>query len=573
LLLAACAALAACGSSHGTGSSVDPASVSPASAVLFAGATVRPEGQQKSDAQAAGRALTHQANPYQRLLAALQTPGSPPLTLKDIESWLGPHAGVFLTSLHASGPAIALVEAGLLGGGTNGGPYPFGTSAAQGAIVLNTSDSNAAHSFLEGQAKRAGAHSVSYRGISYEATNAGLAFAIVQHLAVIGSESGVHAVIDTSLGGPSLAHAPDYSKLLSKAPSDALAHLYTTAPAATATAGGGEGGVSGLLRVLSNGRTANISLIASPSSFALDADALVAPGAPAAGGLLSADPQAAEGVALLPADSWLAIGLGHVGATLPDDVAALESLSSLSGSSPAEGTTFGLQALLGALTVPLAKLGAKTPQAKHDYQSWMGPAGIFASGSGLLDLRAAAVIASTDAAASRAAVGKLGAQLKQEGLAVVPAKIPGAEAAIGVRLNGLPLVLDIVAARDSTGQPKFALALGEASAVAAINPEGSLPSTPAYSQATATIGEGIKPTLLVNVPTLLGLLEGVGLAADPTISKFVPYLQSVASVIGGGHELDSETTRYRLLLGLGSSSGADQSSGSLGTAQPETTGP
>ena len=54
----------------------------PASAPLYAGAVVRPEGALKDAASAAGRTLTRQADPYLRLLSALQTPGSPPLDFK-----------------------------------------------------------------------------------------------------------------------------------------------------------------------------------------------------------------------------------------------------------------------------------------------------------------------------------------------------------------------------------------------------------------------------------------------------------------------------------------------------------
>ena len=55
---------------------------------------------------------------------------------------------------------------------------------------MDTSDATAARSFLATQAKRAGAHAASYRGVSYEVTAAGLAFGLVGRFAVIGSENG-----------------------------------------------------------------------------------------------------------------------------------------------------------------------------------------------------------------------------------------------------------------------------------------------------------------------------------------------------------------------------------------------
>ena len=48
--------------------------------------------------------------------------------------------------------------------------------------------------------------------------------------------SGSPSVIDTGLGGSSLAHAANYSKLLSSAPSGVLAHVYAN-PVASASRG------------------------------------------------------------------------------------------------------------------------------------------------------------------------------------------------------------------------------------------------------------------------------------------------------------------------------------------------
>ena len=149
--------LAGCGSSSTTGTSADPASAVPASAALYAGATVRPTGALETNALAAGKALTHQTDPYLRLLAILQTPGSATLNFqRDVAPWLGTHAGVFLTSLSSASALPAELGQGLLGGSSSG-TFPFGTGRAQGAIVLDTSDAAKAGSFLTTQAaKRAG---------------------------------------------------------------------------------------------------------------------------------------------------------------------------------------------------------------------------------------------------------------------------------------------------------------------------------------------------------------------------------------------------------------------------------
>ncbi len=556
-LSAIAALLAGCGSSQSSGTDADPASVVPASAPLFAGATVRPSGSAKTAALAAGQALSSHSDPYLRLLQALQTPGSPALDYgRDVAPWLGPHAGIFLSSIESAGPLASLLEQGLLGSTSSAGAFPFGAGGAQGAIVLDTSDAAKARSFLHSQAQHAGAHASAYRGVTYEISSGGVAFGLVDRFAVIGSESGMHGVIDTTLGGAPLTRASGYSTLLAAAPSEALAHLYSDEQVSKTPAA--KQGVSALLTLLSGPHQTNISLVPSASSVALDADALA--GAPeggahaaagSAGGVLSSSAEGAQALGELPGDSWLAVGLGHAGATLGEDVAGLRELASLGSSGPqAPASGFSVAGLLDALLTPLSALAANDAQARSDYASWMGSAGIFASGSSLLELKAAVVIDSSDAARSRAAVGKLAAQLRAAGSSVSPVSIAGTEAAVGVRVSGLPIELDIAAGHNSSGQAKFVLGLGEASVTAALSPSSAFSGSPAYRSAASALGEGIQPSLSLEFPTLLSMLEGAGLSEDPTISKFVPYLRNLTTLAGGGHGLGGGVERYRLVLGL-----------------------
>jgi hypothetical protein len=527
----------------------------PASAALYVGATVRPSAQQSTAALAAGKALTQEANPYLRLLAALQTPGSPQLNYeREVAPWLGPHAGIFLTSLSSSsGALLSLVKQGLLGGSASSA-FPFGASAVQGAIVLDTSDVAKARSFIDMQARHAGAHASTYRGVAYETTSAGVAFGVVKRFAVIGSEAGLHSVVDTTLGGSSLADAGGYSKLLAAAPSNALAHIYTS-PASSTQAGTPEG-ASGLLTLLAGTREANISLVPSASSLTIDADTSASGSGSAgeAGGLLAVDPEGEQALGEMPGESWLAIGLGHLSTTLTQDVQGLQSLGSLAstlgGAGPESNAGLSLSGLLSGLTTPLSELGADTPQARADFASWMGSAGIFASGGSLLELKAAVVIASKNPARSRAAVAELADQLRKAGESVSSVSLPGTEAAVGARLNGLPVVLYIAAGRDSAGQAKFVLGIGEASVAAALNPSSTLSDAASRSAATTALAESTQPSVIVSFPTLVSLLEGLGLSESPSISKFVPYLRSVTTLAGGGHNLGGGVDRFKLVLGL-----------------------
>jgi hypothetical protein len=53
-----------------------------------------------------------------------------------------------------------------------------------------------------------------------------------------------------------------------------------------------------------------------------------------------------------------------------------------------------------------------------------------------------------------------------------------------------------------------------------------------------------------SVPTLVALLEGVGLTEEPALSKALPYLRAITTVSGGGHQLGGEVERFKLTVGL-----------------------
>jgi hypothetical protein len=556
LAVVASLALAGCGSGGGSGTSVDPATVVPASAPVYAGADVRPSGSEESDALAAGRALTGQADPYKRLVQALQTPGSPALDYdRDVAPWLGPHAGLFLSSVDSAAALLPLLQRGLLGSGGAAGAFPFAAKGSEGALVLDTKDVAKARSFLSTQASHAGAHATTYRGTSYEVSPAGVAFAIVQKLVVVGSDTAVHGVIDTSLGGSALVHAPPYSKLLSQAPAGTVAHLYTNASAA-AEAGSQQAG--GTLALLSGSRAANVSLVPAASSLSVYADAVTSASTSTPGGLLTSAAQGSQAFDELPGDSWLALGLGDVGPALGRDVGALSALASavggLAGAEPSSGT-ISIAGLLGGLLAPLRAIAANSAQARADFTSWMGSGGVFASGSGLFELKGAVVIESKDPAKSRAAVGKLAAQLRRAGDSVQPASIAGTDAAVGVRVQGVPLSLYVANGTSSSGKTKFVLALGEPAVTEALSPQSTLASAESRTQAASALGEGLQPSLVFQVPTLVSLLEGVGLSEDPTLSPVLPYARALSSISGGGHSLGGEVERFKVVVALQKRSG------------------
>jgi hypothetical protein len=115
---------------------------------------------------------------------------------------------------------------------------------------------------------------------------------------------------------------------------------------------------------------------------------------------------------------------------------------------------------------------------------------------------------------------------------------------VSVKLQGFPAVLFI-----ADGQGKFVIGLGQPSIQGALSPSSTLSTSPTYSAASSTLGGGIEPSLIVEFPTLLGFLEGIGLTQSPGLSSVVPYLKSLGT-LSAGAVTKSGVEHFRLVLGL-----------------------
>jgi hypothetical protein len=388
----------------------------------------------------------------------------------------------------------------------------------------------------------------------------------VKRFAVIGSEEGVRAVIATARGGRSLTTTRTYARLRGAAPAGSLAQVYlapgSPTPAAPSSAGA-PGALAGLLGLLAAANRTQVSVVPGARSLALDADIEGPPGAGIAADLFAPGGHAARTLAELPGESWLALGLGEASSDLGSETAALHTLlTALAGGTggagagagapepPSSTGTLNLGSLLGALLEPAELMGADSTRARRSYASWMGSAGLFASGSGLLELRGGVVIASRDAALSRQAVATLAGELRAAGASVSRVSIAGTEAAQEIRLKGVPLSLVLAAGRDGAGEPKFVIGLGDASVTAALQPSSTLASSPSRQAAERALGEGIEPVLILQVPTLLGLLESLGLTEGEALSKLMPSLHSLGTVAAGRARLNGQIRRLRVVAGL-----------------------
>ncbi len=541
-LIAAVAALTGCGSS---GSKGEPSSLVPSSAPLYASFAVKPSGGASGEASTAAKKLTHLAEPYGSLAQALlSSEGSHVEFKREIESWVGKDAGLFLTSLdtsklpQSSSSLQSLLEGGLASAASSLGADAFGSSATQGAIVLETSDVGGARSFLEKRAHEQGAHTTSYKGVSYQVSPKGAAEGIVKDFAVIGSEGGFKSVVDTSLGGAAITSAGGYSK----PPENAIASVYARPEELTKavhSSGGVAGqGISLISQLFTGAESASLSVTPTSNSISLQGEIHSANGSEP---LFSQE--GAKALGEVPSGAWLAAGVGNVGTNLPSAFALLRGVASFATSTVF--ASFGgpsIEKLFKELDSPKANL-------QQDFGTWATTGSMFVSGTGLFNLQAALVIGSKEATASSAAVGKLGKLMRSAGAEVSNATIPGADTAMSVKLQGFPAVIFVANGVGSNGQAKFVLGLGQQSVQGALAPSSTLSTSPAYTSATSALGDGIEPSLIVEFPTMLGFLEGLGLTQSPGVSNLVPYFKSLGTLTAGATS-QGGIQHFKVVVGL-----------------------
>lgn len=532
-----CTCVAACGSSSPSGTEADPAGLAPSSSVIYLSATVRPEGSLRQNAVTDLRKVSGSKEPLGQLLQAVT--GAAPLGnvnfKREVEPWVGTDAGVFATSASAlTGAAEAI--GGTLGGGISPEALLHAAGAgllskgADAALVLDTRDLEGARSFVSKLAGRQGAHHASYRGVSYNVDAQGAADAIVGKFAVFGEQAGVKAAIDTYRGEPSLTGTSSpYARLAAKGPAGALAGVYLNP---------GAGKAGALLQALpGEPKQARVSILPQHESFVLDADLLAASGE-AESKAVSAASTATTLVAGLPANSWLAAGLGESGPHAARYLALAGSVVELAAKSVL--ASFGGPALQALL----AKLQGHAQAVQQLVSSWAGPAAVFAAGSGLLSIQAGIVIQSSSVAAARSAVGSIGSLLAGAGASVSKANVPGAESALRLTISGLPVSLYIGA-----GAGRLVIGLGPESVQGALSPTSTLSGSSLYGSATSSIG-GIKPSVIVDFPMALALLEGLGLSENPALAPALGKLRSLGTLAGGVQGLGGGVLRLHLVAGL-----------------------
>jgi hypothetical protein len=507
-LLAVCAALAAVGcgqSSAGGNAAGDPAGVVPASAPLYGEAVVQPDGDQKAKLESLLRRILRTDDPGAKIERTFDdaTRKDGVTYAKDVKPWLGKRVGAFLS--------------GVIRGGK-----------PQGAVVAATSDTGKALDALR-KGEKVRSHKT-YRGVGYDLFQSGSAAAAVGDFAVVGTETALRQVIDTSKGGNALAGKSEYGDARGEAGTDGLVTAYADPDGLlglAASSGKVDPTVVSALRQAFAG-AAGQALAASVSpedaGFAVSAAATGVRKSGAASG------DAAGAVAGVPGDAWLAIGIGDIGGKINDALTQAGRIGGFAGA--------GIEAALGQLK---AQSGI---DVRQDLLSWMGDGALFVRGTSKGSVGGALVVRSKDPAKSSAVVPKLGAFLGKQNAEVRPLTgVAGVDSGIELRFNGSPQIYVASAGN------RFVVAVGREALVAALRPAGRLGADATFRRAAGQLGSGVRPAFYLNLGSVLKLVDSSGAATGPDYAKAKPYLQAFTAIVAGAKR-DGDVVHANAFVGV-----------------------
>ncbi|HET8953271.1 MAG TPA: DUF3352 domain-containing protein [Solirubrobacteraceae bacterium] len=502
--------VAGCGGSSASGGD-DPARAVPASAGIYADATLRPEGSLREDALAAAGKVLRTSDPEGKIRElvdkAFAESEDPELDWeKDVAPWLGEKVAVWVA------PAS-------------------GEEDFRGAVVAMTKDEEAAQAAIERAVKGSDKtfSTRTYKDVSYQASSDSAA-GIVEGFAVFGTEPEFKKTVDAAKGG-GLASEDRFEKAMDGLEDDRLGSFYVDVRALVDAAARQEPDSAEQIEQFERfvpidkiGPVAG-AFVANGDRLAVDAVASVPEGAlPGGLGALTgggSTPLLGE----LPGDSWVALGAPDVGQSVR---AIYQQAAGALGGAAIEGQ---LRHQLGL-------------DLQEDVFSWIGDVAFFARGTTLDTIEGGVVIEVTDSDKAKAAFPKLiGLAQSQGDVPARPVKVDGAETAFEAAAPRTPK--PVVAARS---EDRVVIALGREAAAAALGDGARLADSDTYGAAKSVLGDGVEPGLVFSMPAALELARGLG-STDADFKEAEPYLEAFG-VIAGGSGRDGDTARSRFAAEL-----------------------
>jgi hypothetical protein len=500
-------AIAGCGDGGEGGGESSLASIAPPAAPVFVEATLRPEGQLRSDVDAVAQKIAGIDDLGAKIVSELESEaeeeGEPFDYETEVEPWLGERAGIFLDDFN-------------------------GDDFEKVGVAIETTDPDAAQAFLEKQseADEDPIEDASYEDVEYKIDSADESvYGLVDDLLVITEQEAAFKEAVDAANGDSLDDEAAYGDAMDNAAEGSLADAYVDVGLLIQQSGD-EIDESALKAFESAGiepkeATAVASVIPAPDRIEVEISSdLGDQEAP------SGDPS--ELLASLPADSFAALAVSGFGEQLREALDELDR-EGVPGEIPPNQLKKGLD----QLGIDLESLAGS-----------FGEAGVFAEGSSENSLGGALVLTTDDPKEAAETVATIGDLLRSTGTTGVTA-VSGRASGFSVRdeeLGRKPLVVVSKDDRIAIGYGLPATLRG----VAASNTK-ALGDTAAFEEAEAALGD-TPISFFVDGPGALRLAESLS-GSDPEFREAKKYLRNVTS-LALGSEADGNRVTAKLIAGI-----------------------
>jgi Protein of unknown function (DUF3352) len=494
MLLVACAAapaalIAGCSGGGGGDSDVDvgPATAVPPSAALYIDGTVKPTGQTKTDVKAALGKVLNTTDPGGKIVSLIEgqakADGHPFNYQQDVAPWLGEQAGIFFTDLT--------------------------DNAQKGAAVIETTNPGAALAFAR---KVSGATATTpapqtYNGASYqtEPDDPTTVFGAVGDFLVTGDVEGFKAAVDADKGD-SLGDNSDFKDSLEQLPSDRLGTFYTVPKTLIDALGPDQIDQQSKAAIE---KTAGESLD-KPVSGALTASADTFD-LRFVGGDNGVETPESSLIGDVPADSWLALGLGNLGDTAKRTIDQLKEQG------------------VPNLEQGLAQVEQATGASIDQLTNALGDAVVYVRGESENILNGALVIQTKDADLTGRLLSQLQTlvQLGSQGT-TKPLQLGGG--GTGFQINDptqTPQPVEIAQQGD-----KIVIGYGAGSAAQSLAPPQALGDSPTFSSAKGQVSD-LGTDLFLDFPKVFKLAEAQGAKSDSGYAQAKPYIAAFRYLVSG----------------------------------------
>jgi hypothetical protein len=483
-LIATLALAAGCGNDD---SSSSPSSLVPARALVYAEATLQPEGDQKAAVESLIEKFPGEGDAGERIQRLMEDAfaDSGLSYTKDVEPWLGDEAAFFVSALNPSG------------------------DDATAAALVATDDEGKTEDAIEKAAKQDDGRKATYEGHDYYTfTDDDTAAGIVDGWFVIGNEAGFKAAVDAS-NGDSLDGDERYEEALDDAVAEErLGFLYVNSPVLLDELRKSGAGVAlGQLE----------QFFRDPLLATVDADSNgVRLEATVPESLARAFPVVAEGSGLageLPADSWLAIAQPDLGKTVDQ---TLDLFADQVG---------------GRDTIAQQLKQATGLDLDEDVISWMGDWALFVRGTTVQELGGALVIETSDEAASARTIDAIVRLVRRgvdDDVRIGSLTVPGGGEGATLRSRDVPEPIHLFQ-RDG----KVVLAYGDSAAEDALDPPEKLADSSAYAEAERALGGDYALSFYLAVDPILELVDSTDAGSDPGWQEARSYLEPLGALVGG----------------------------------------